>query len=56
MACRNMSKCQKVCDEIIEETFNRNVICQKLDLASLESIKEFAEEFNASKCHIIIVQ
>jgi len=49
MACRNMKDCMSLRDEIVEETFNPNIHCKKLDLTSLKSIKEFAEEINEGK-------
>ena len=49
MGCRNMELCEIVCASIIEETCNRNVICRKLDLASLASVREFADSINSSK-------
>ena len=48
MACRDMEKCEKVKKEIAEITFNTNLHCRKLDLASMKSIREFAENIN--KC------
>ena len=41
--------CEEVRDQIREATFNKNVHCMKLDLTSLQSIKEFVDEFNQSK-------
>lgn len=49
MACRNMKECAAVRDEIVEKTFNPNVHCKKLDLTSIKSINEFAEDINKSK-------
>jgi len=45
MACRDMEKCEKARLEIIETTGNSRVYSRKLDLASLESIRNFAKEF-----------
>ena len=44
MACRDMGKCEDACKEIVEETFNKNVHCRKLNLASMKSIREFADD------------
>jgi len=48
MACRNMDQCEAVRASIVEETCNRNVHCQQLDLASLASVRECADRINAS--------
>ncbi|KAF2354663.1 Short-chain dehydrogenase/reductase SDR [Trinorchestia longiramus] len=44
MACRNLEKAQKVADKIIKETGNEKVIVKKLDLASLASVRAFAND------------
>ncbi|KAF2359968.1 NAD(P)-binding domain [Trinorchestia longiramus] len=44
MACRNLDKAQKVADKIIKETGNEKVIVKKLDLASLASVRAFAND------------
>ncbi|CAH1791842.1 unnamed protein product, partial [Owenia fusiformis] len=48
MACRNpeSEQAKRTRFDIIDTTHNRNVHLKKLDLASLKSIQEFAEEIN----------
>ena len=53
MACKDMKMCEEVRDQIRETTFNKNVHCMKCDLTSLQSIKEFVDEFNQSKFHCL---
>lgn len=43
MACRDYKKCEEARKEIISETGNQNVFSRTLDLASLESVRKFAE-------------
>lgn len=44
LACRDLEKAEKVKLEIIGKTDNSNVFVRKLDLASFQSIHDFAEE------------
>ena len=46
LACRNIKKGLETAVEIIESSGNKNVEVKKLDLASFQSIHEFAEEIN----------
>ncbi|XP_069674099.1 retinol dehydrogenase 14 [Periplaneta americana] len=48
MACRNLETANKARDEIIEGTGNKDVIVKKLDLSSLKSVREFAEDVKRS--------
>lgn len=52
MACRDMEKCEKLREEIIKKSYNLNVHCKKLDLSSLKSVREFAEDVNKSILYI----
>lgn len=45
MACRNYEKCEKARLEIIQETGNENVFNCQLDLESLNSVRQFVENF-----------
>ena len=49
MACRNLEKCVKAAEEITADTSNHDFICIKLNLASMESIKDFARDVNQRK-------
>lgn len=44
MACRDLNKANKACEEIKEESGNNNVFVRELDLSSFESIKSFVEK------------
>ena len=44
MACRNIESCERAKQEIIQETYNKNIKCVECDLASLESIKNFTDK------------
>jgi NAD(P)-dependent dehydrogenase (short-subunit alcohol dehydrogenase family) len=55
MACRNKSKGSKVAKEISKATGNPNVFVHQLDLASLKSVKLFAEKFLATNPKIDVL-
>jgi NAD(P)-dependent dehydrogenase (short-subunit alcohol dehydrogenase family) len=45
LACRNEVKAQQAVEKIIAETGNQNIGFQKLDLSSLQSVREFVSTF-----------
>ena len=45
LACRNLEKGTKAKDIIIKETGNENIILMQLDTSSLESVRNFVDEF-----------
>lgn len=49
MACRDLKKCDEARKSIILETKNKNVYCRELDLASLQSIRNFVKHFKAEQ-------
>jgi retinol dehydrogenase 13 len=56
MACRDMTRCEDARKEIVLESRNKNVFCRRLDLASFDSIKEFAKKFKEEQkqLHILV--
>ena len=44
MACRDMTKCEEAREEIILESRNKYVYCLECDLASMDSIRKFADK------------
>lgn len=46
MCCRDMVKCENAAKEIRGETLSHNVYARHLDLASIKSIREFANKIN----------
>lgn len=48
MACRDKTKCEEAKNEIIEKTGNTNIFNRELDLASMESIRNFATKYEPS--------
>lgn len=49
MGCRDMEKCEEAAREIRGKTLNPHVYACHLDLASMKSIREFAERINESE-------
>ncbi|KAK3769656.1 hypothetical protein RRG08_004908 [Elysia crispata] len=55
MACRNTEKGEQARKEIVEETRNEHVVVKELDLGSLESVQNFAMNFNESESRLDIL-
>lgn len=49
LACRNFKKAKLAAEEIKNATGNKNVIVKELDLASLKSVRSFAEDVQQSE-------
>ena len=45
MACRSVDSANKIKEELIFETKNKNIFVRELDLSSTQSIKKFSESF-----------
>ncbi|KYR02691.1 short-chain dehydrogenase/reductase (SDR) family protein [Tieghemostelium lacteum] len=45
LACRDLKKAENAAQEIKQQTGNNNIQCLKLDLTSLQSVRDFVEEF-----------
>ncbi|XP_037040300.1 retinol dehydrogenase 12-like [Bradysia coprophila] len=56
LACRDLNRADATREDIILKTGNQNVFVKKLDLASLESVRMFVEEFKKceTKLHVLI--
>ncbi|KAL5007919.1 hypothetical protein ScPMuIL_013500 [Solemya velum] len=53
LACRDMEKCEQAKTKILLESIdNKNIVCKKLDLASLASVRAFAKDINESESHV----
>ena len=55
MACRSVERAENALKEIIESTGNKDVEIYKLDLASLKSVRECAEEVNKKESRLDIL-
>ncbi|XP_014667719.1 PREDICTED: retinol dehydrogenase 13-like [Priapulus caudatus] len=55
MGCRNVEEGLKVREEIIKEARNPKVVVRKLDLASLKSIREFAEKIKEKEDRVDVL-
>ncbi|CAH1261988.1 RDH12 [Branchiostoma lanceolatum] len=49
LACRDLTRAQKAADNIKEETKNENIIVHQLNLASLASVRSFAQKINETE-------
>ena len=55
LACRNEQRGTAARDDIVEDTDNQNVFLKQLDLASLQSVRDFAADINSSKGRIYVL-
>ena len=49
LGCRDLEKCELAKKEIVKSSYNTNIACKYIDLASVKSIRKFAEEINKGK-------
>jgi retinol dehydrogenase-14 len=55
MACRNLNQAEAAMKEIVQNTGNKSVVVTHLDLASLKSVRAFAEDVkNEARLDILI--
>jgi NAD(P)-dependent dehydrogenase (short-subunit alcohol dehydrogenase family) len=55
LACRDMQKCEEAKQEIVTATSNPNVHARKLDLGSLDSVRNFVVKFLEEEDHLDIL-
>lgn len=55
MACRNVDLANKLKDELTKETGNTNIHVRKLDLSSLQSVREFARQINQEESRLDVL-
>lgn len=55
LGCRNMEKCEAAAREIRGKTLNPHVYARQLDLASLESIRHFAQLINQEEQRVDVL-
>ncbi|XP_078593080.1 retinol dehydrogenase 13-like [Branchiostoma floridae x Branchiostoma japonicum] len=55
LACRDLTKAEAAAAEIRQDTGNGNVVVEKLNLASLDSVREFAAKVNAGESRLDIL-
>ncbi|KAB0804588.1 hypothetical protein PPYR_01558 [Photinus pyralis] len=55
MACRDMQRCEAAREKIVLDTKNKYVYCRKCDLASLDSIRQFVNQFNKEEKQLDIL-
>lgn len=55
MACRNTDTANRLKDEFVKESNNDNIAVRKLDLSSLQSIREFARQINQEESRLDVL-
>ncbi|XP_043523879.1 retinol dehydrogenase 14 isoform X1 [Frieseomelitta varia] len=55
MACRNLEAANKLKEELIKEFGNENIVTRKLDLSSLSSVREFAQQINREESRLDVL-
>ncbi|XP_020309725.1 retinol dehydrogenase 13 isoform X1 [Oncorhynchus kisutch] len=55
MGCRDMEKCEAAAKEIRGQTLNPHVYARHIDLASINSIRQFAERVNQEETHVDVL-
>ncbi|EFN65472.1 Retinol dehydrogenase 14 [Camponotus floridanus] len=55
MACRNTDTANQLKDEFVKESNNNNIVVRKLDLSSLQSIREFARQINQEESRLDVL-
>ncbi|KAJ8264229.1 hypothetical protein GJAV_G00146740 [Gymnothorax javanicus] len=55
MGCRDMTKCEAAAKEIRGQTLNSHVYARHIDLASIKSIREFADRINQEEERVDIL-
>ena len=56
MACRDMKRGEAALKDIVAETGSKRVVLKQLDLASLKSVRKFADDINKNEpeLHVLI--
>ena len=56
MACRDLKRGEAALKDIVEETGSKEIVLKQLDLASLKSVRKFADDINKTEpeVHVLI--
>ena len=55
LACRDMKRAQDAADDIKQITGNQNITVKQLNLASLKSVRSFAEDINKNETRLDVL-
>ncbi|XP_046628826.1 retinol dehydrogenase 14 [Neodiprion virginianus] len=55
MACRNLDSANVLKDELVKSTGNNNIVVRKLDLSSLKSVRQFAQQINREESRLDVL-